>query len=406
MSKLESIKHTLLKNTIIQMQANANFNYYGHFALYFDFEENKEIPAPAGVTIKDRRFKFYYNSEEIDKCIEELGENFLRFLVVHEVNHILLSHVTRTGEREHQLSNIAQDMLINTAIANDLNLRFPKFYYADQDYDAPEYNHKDYTGKMIYEPLYDFLWETQERRGNEGEGEAKAEGEGSGNGKGQLVDHHQMNDDLANGNISESEMAQMEGMIKDIHTSLKAQGMTPGSIIEKNFSFSKEKSLVNIFKKVFSKGVVKESTYRKLSRRCEGLKGDKKESREINLLLDTSGSLYNELNQYIGAVVGKYSIFLIQCDTKVAWEGKVENMADWKKVKKAGGGGTILQPAIDRLIAIKKQSTPLVIVTDGYTDNMDFSKYKGHVTFVMTKDSTDPKFHGTKNVKVIKSVRS
>lgn len=419
MSKLDSINHQGLKVAVIEMQSSTKYNYYGHFALFFDFVEEATLPAAAGVTIKDRRLKFYYNPKLIDECVEELGEDFLKFLVVHEVSHILLSHVTRTGEREHQLANIAQDMIINTAIATDLNMRFPKFYYVDQDYEYPKYEHKKYDGKIMFEPLYDYLWEENEKNGNDGDSDEDSDDEGQGQGsggnsqgnskgkkgRGQLVDHHGMADDIADGKLSESELAQMEGLVKDIHESLKAQGFSAGNIIEKNFEFKKGRSIVNVFRKVFSKGFIKESTYRKISRRCDGLKGAKKESREINLLLDTSGSLYNELNQYIGQVVGKYSIYLIQCDTRVAWEGQLNCMADWKKVQKAGGGGTVLQPAVDRLIELGKHHTPLFIVTDGYTDNIDLSKYKGSVCFVMTHNSCEPKYHGSKKVKVVSSER-
>jgi predicted metal-dependent peptidase len=429
MAKLDSIKNENLKMAIIGMQMTSKLNYYGFFALYFDFIEDNTLPAAAGVTIKDRRLKFYYNSEMLDQYVGTYGKDIVPFIVVHECQHILLSHVTRTGDRNHQLSNIAQDMLINTAIKNDFGYSFPDFFYVDKDYDQPiKFDSKKFIAegnKLIFEPLYNFILDESENNGGGGgEGDDDGEGEGEGNGsagsegdkdgkgkgkgkgkKGKLVDHHGMAEDEENGSLSESEIAQMEGLVREIHESLKARGYKSGQVIEDNFNIKKKKTLVNVFKKIFGKGLDKVGTYRKLSRRCPNLKGSIKENREINILLDTSGSLYNELSEYIGHVVGKFSTYVVQVDTDVRWHGKVETMGEWKKVQKAGGGGTILMPGVEKLIELKRGNFPLYVISDFYSDSFDLSKYKGPVTFIKTRGAIDPKFSGSKMVKVVSSER-
>ena len=46
-----------------------------------------------------------------------------------------------------------------------------------------------------------------------------------------------------------------------------------------------------------------------------------------------------------------------------------------------GGGGTILQPAID-LVAEKFNDTNLLVLTDGMCDNLDISRIRGNVLMI------------------------
>ena len=419
MSKIDGIKHDGLKQAIITMQNSAEYRFYGYYALYFQFVEEEKLPAAAGVTIKNKRFMFYYNSTLIDEMVEKHSENWLKFLVVHEVSHILLNHVGRTGDRNHQISNIAQDMLINDAIAKDHGLSYKDFFYRSRDYEQLGFVASEYKEKDIYEPLYAHIItnipEPQKNNGCEGEGECKDEGQqdssGSGKDEGQqnslgqgnqlgaeLVDYHSEEE------ISEQDAELAKQTAKEIAETLKQRGFNPGEVLGNMFNYKKEKTVINVFKRVFSSGKLRQPTYRKLNRRLPGVKkGFKKENRDVNVVLDTSGSLFSELDQYVGQLVGKWNVYLVQVDTKVAWSGHIKTEKDWKKVKKQGGGGTILSPAFEHLKENNRSDIPTVIVTDGYTDNLDLSYIKAPVTIVLTKDSIVPPHSGNPRVRVIHS---
>jgi predicted metal-dependent peptidase len=71
----------------------------------------------------------------------------------------------------------------------------------------------------------------------------------------------------------------------------------------------------------------------------------------------------------------------IQGDTEVKQEMKIKSKKDLKKIKIKGCGGTTLQPIIDRAVE-KYNKYPMVLLTDGYTDNLDFSKVKDKVLII------------------------
>lgn len=383
---LESIKYMPLKEAIIGMQNDYKFAYYGFFCLYFKFVEDEEIPAAGGVTVVDRStLVFAYNSGELEKFVKKYGDKFLRFFVVHEVNHILLQHILRVGERDKQLSNIAQDMIINSLIKKDFDFSFDDFFYVENNYPQLNYRAKEYTDPHVFEFLYDFLFDKKETsKKNKGSGEGK------------LVDDHS-----GLGEIDESTSIQIDSIIKSIHDSLKQRGFLGTNGIEEMFKIKKKKSIVNVFKRVFTSGSDKFSSYQRLSRRNSMLKGKKKIGKDINLILDTSGSLYNELDKCIGNIIGNYNIFLIQVDTEVTFSGYIKSLARWKNVKKCGGGGTTLQPAIDFLIKNKRHRIPIFFVSDYISDILDFKGIESKVTFIKSEDSQKPSFKNCSNFKII-----
>jgi predicted metal-dependent peptidase len=79
------------------------------------------------------------------------------------------------------------------------------------------------------------------------------------------------------------------------------------------------------------------------------------------------------------------TINLIQNDTEVKSVELIKNKNELKKVLIKGLGGTTLQPAVD-LIAEKYNNFPTVILTDGQTDTLDFSKVKQRVLILSVAD--------------------
>jgi predicted metal-dependent peptidase len=362
---IESINCIPLKEAIIGMQLDKELCYYGQFALYFSFVE-EQMDFAASVLCSGQKLFFYYNSKKIEEYVLKHGNDFLKFLVIHEINHILLNHQLRTGERDHKLANIAQDMIINSSIKSEYKLSFNDFYY------IPE-NYKD---KIIFECLYDFLLEEDKKSGFCKE----------------FVDKHN--------EMKENEQGFFETLIKEIHERLKAKGFIGSKIIEDLIYWKKEKSIVNIFKTIFNNGKIKTSTYKKLSRRCPLLKGKKKINKDINVILDTSGSLFDELGSYISNIIVSHNVFLVQCDTKVTFHKHIKSINDWKKVKKSGGGGTILQPSIDFLIDKKRSKIPTYFVSDFECEELDFKSSFKYVVFIKSEKDRDISIKNIKSFKV------
>ena len=89
-------------------------------------------------------------------------------------------------------------------------------------------------------------------------------------------------------------------------------------------------------------------------------------------------------------------INLIQIDTKVKAVENIKNKRDLQKMVIHGLGGTVLQPAVDYVIdpvnKISKFNT--VILTDGYTDSLNFSECLHKVLILTT--GTVPKYKDPK----------
>jgi predicted metal-dependent peptidase len=107
---------------------------------------------------------------------------------------------------------------------------------------------------------------------------------------------------------------------------------------------------------------------------------------------------FAELEKLLGMVISaNIAINLVQCDTEVK---DVKTYTNTKKLKSGlqvkGGGGTNIQPAIDFIKKSKYKSFPILILTDGYTDDLDFGTTPG---IVVTTDA-EPKVIG--KCKIIK----
>jgi predicted metal-dependent peptidase len=110
----------------VQIQ-NSN-PFFAYMSLYLKFVEDEKLSQIktsdgkdtflAGV---DAEGHFYYNK----KSIEELPDNELQGLVIHEILHLAFLHLTRRGTRDHELHNIAADIVCNNIIVNN-NYALPK----------------------------------------------------------------------------------------------------------------------------------------------------------------------------------------------------------------------------------------------------------------------------------------
>ena len=150
------------------------------------------------------------------------------------------------------------------------------------------------------------------------------------------------------------------------------------------------------------KGFSKVKSIKKPNRRgIDGLKGKNKYSNLINCILDTSGSMNGQFELILSEKFkDDYQINLIQCDTDVKNFVRIKNKNEIKKMKIKGLGGTTLQPGIDYINSHKElKGKNMVILTDGYTDSLDFSNSKNAKVLILTVGENCPIAKGGKNVK-------
>jgi predicted metal-dependent peptidase len=185
-----------------------NMSFYGYFFTRINFKEvsNK---STACVYAKGSRLYLEYNKAFTDV----LSKEEIRFLLMHELSHLLFSHLNRIGDRNPKKANVVADMIINSSILEDFDNTFKQIEGSytctnDAELDIPKLLvPPEYKGRRIFEELYDWLQEQtdkdksesgegEENQGNsqgEGQGNGQSESEGQGNGQGEGQDQEGKN---------------------------------------------------------------------------------------------------------------------------------------------------------------------------------------------------------------------
>lgn len=155
--------HEKLMESIQQMliDTKVNLPYYGNFNLFVNFNERKDIDTCA-VNMTAKGMNFYYNTEFLNR----LSQKEVNFITLHEDFHLLWNHPKRTitGQYDHKLSNIAQDMIINHIIWEDIPHRYVEIPKDAEGKNMALFVPKEYTGKLIFEEIYEWLRDEKEKR--------------------------------------------------------------------------------------------------------------------------------------------------------------------------------------------------------------------------------------------------
>lgn len=380
--------HKKLEQSIIHLTTNISTAFWGEFLLYVDFIEKQSIPT-AGVCFKGTLMKFYYNKDFIDKIESQEQVNFLMF---HEVLHLLCSHNIRGIAYNRKLSNIAMDMIINSSIVsiegriNSYCKELPNCYYIP----------KEYTGKPIFEHLYQWLKEQEQNikipYHMDEEKVAENDGKVEDDGVSKYVKHALKHAEMMSGHCFDIHLdddippSMKDQIIQDIKNGIRVRGIDTAnidSLLEK-LSNPKKNYLKEISISINRlKGSYKKETISRPHRRLiTGMKGRKLESKSFACLLDVSGSMDGWLETVLSfCFLNDYEMEIVQCDAEVKKSTKCYCKKDVQNLHITGLGGTVLQPGID-YISKNFSSFPLLILTDGICDQLDLSKIKQKVLII------------------------
>ncbi len=176
-----------------------NLPYYGEFNLHINFVEQDSIGTCA-VNVTTKGMNFFYSP----KFLEDMSNKEVNFITLHEDFHLLFNHPKRTvsGQYDHKLSNIAQDMIINHVIWEDIPHAFVEIPKNKDGKNMALFVPKEYEGKLIFEELYEWLkdekekWQKENKKNSEckscngsgkkdGQGDQKQKGQGQQPGEGQ-----------------------------------------------------------------------------------------------------------------------------------------------------------------------------------------------------------------------------
>jgi predicted metal-dependent peptidase len=436
--------HEKLLNGIQTMliDTKVNLPYYGEFNLHVNFHEQDSIGTCA-VNVSSKGMNFFYSP----KFLENMSQKEVNFITLHEDFHLLFNHPRRTitGQYDHKLSNIAQDMIINHIIWEDISHSFVEIPKSEDGKNMALFVPKEYTGKLIFEELYEWLKDEKEKYDKEknkqeqqgggdgkekqkGKGDQQGEDEGDG-GQGEQQDgqdgqdekdgtgkpsygpygknpskdgdsidtwsKEQIFDNMENNNgeyldkhIGDDVPEEMrDAMVKDVMERLAARGLAAGNVEQTLAKLQKKrKDYLKEIKRAVSNmifGTVKQKTIIKPNRRqISGLKGTRKVKTAINVILDTSGSMGSTFEKVLSYIYrNDIEVNMIQADTEVKWVDKLMDKKKIERMKISGLGGTALMPAVEYVVENFNQYNTCIL-TDGYCDNLDLSRLKGKVLII------------------------
>lgn len=319
---------------------------------------------------------FYYNS----KFVTHIGDtNKLMWGFAHETLHCVYDHMQRTESRDPKLSNIAQDFVINGELyqfkvgtpIDEVKICFDKKYFGwtfEEVYDDLLKNQK----KINIDQLADMVFDMHLDKANaDGEGQG-GDGEGSGPPKISDEDREKIRNDIRDALVEATKAA--------MNDADKGAGNIPGGIQR----FVKDllnpkldwKSLIN----VKTQSLIKHDyTYRKLNRKYMSsgfiFPGqDQSERIDIDVAIDTSGSISNEqLKEILSEVAGimqsyeDYQLRIWQFDTKV-YGYDVFTSDDGRDIlsyEVYGGGGTNFVANWEFMKAEGIEPELFIVFTDG-----------------------------------------
>jgi len=351
--KLESSSYYLIEN----------HNFWSEVFLSCNIRKANTIPT-AGVYYDEKGMNLIYN----ENFVNNLTQEQVNFLLLHEVYHLVSNHIIRATKKGYdlKLSNIVQDMIINSDIKSRYVMEDPKFRKVDTP-DGAYFIPEEYTGNHIFEELYDWMQDHPEAMPQPSKnGDPNAIGDGSGEPRYTFDDHilDKIPEDMR------------ESFVEDVINRCKHRGTLSQDVEEtiKKLKKPAQNNIRLVKSAVESLGCSKKfKTWQRFGRHHEMSRGNRKRKLGFNVLLDVSGSMHGSFEKALSQIFyNGYEINLIQVDTEVKCAERIKNKNQLQKLRIKGCGGTTLQPGIN-VIAEKYSKYNTIILTDGYTDTLDVS---------------------------------
>jgi len=313
--------------------------------------------------------KFYYNSEFIKK----LPAKQVEFLFGHEVLHNVYDHLARRGDRDPQLSNIAQDYCVN---ADLIDQRIgDKITVVDILYD------KKYAG-MSWEEVYDDLFKNAKKididqllkqmvdEHLDGDGEGDGEGDGKDGKSGQRPsisdeERKKIRDEIKEAMIQAAQAAGAGNLPKNVERMIR-------ELTEPQMDWREllQQQIESVVKSDFSWMRPSRRSWHMDAIMPGMIPGNRV---DVTVAIDTSRSITdNDIKLFLSEVKGimdaydDYNINIFCWDTSVHAPAKYspDNMEDIMEYVPGGGGGTGPHCIWEYLKENEIEPKKLVVFTD------------------------------------------
>ena len=374
-----------ISKCIIQVKRECHF--FGALMLFAEIHPDKSIDTAA----TDGK-KIIVN----EKFLASLKSSEQNALLLHEVLHMALLHVTRRGPRDPYIWNIAADIVVNDLIIRNTKFKLPKGAVIESRYKDKSVEHiyedllkKNKYKKIIFDAAFrDILIEKIDSTDKDKK-----------NGKGK-------NDDLSDDEIEDIEtfwsdklqVLQNDDFADQKYGSNTTGGMPMGMAREVESILEPEIDWRHALWKYVGKTPADfDDLDRRFLYRGLYLEGLLTEALEVSVCVDTSGSVSEGLiDQFVAEIKGILSSYphvkcdFFFCDTELSGPFEISSFEEIPLLK--GGGGTSFKPFFKYL---EKENNNLmgshkisIYLTDGYEEFPKFTP-KDPVMWLVSKDGEE-----------------
>lgn len=391
---------------VARMKILANNGFYGLMLMHMGFALDETIETAA----TDGKKLFFAPA-----FLDDLTDSELVFILQHEILHVVLKHVMRTGDMDNELFNIACDIVVNSYILyaanNDLK-SITLSRYGESMHKAPNGNEGSlYTAEEVYKMLQNSMPPSSSgASGGSGSGSGSGQrtgpgsGSGSGQGSGQFDDHSKW------GSIADDDFeAQLDVNIKNAYeASQKGRGTIPAGLERMIGELVRPKTDWRTILTDFVQEEIVDYSFAPPDRRFSESPfflpdfNEKDEFvRDILFMVDTSGSMssreitqaFSELKGAIEQFNGKLEGWLGFFDASVTPPQPFADINELEIIRPVGGGGTDFEVIFDYVNEdmSDKNIASIIILTDGLAPFPDEEATSGiPVLWMINNDVVTP----------------
>lgn len=144
----EKIRKYIQRLLLSRMRILCNHGFYGLLLMHmvYSIDEKLETACTDGIRIT-------FGTDFLDS----LSDSELDFVMMHEILHVVLQHCLRGGDREHETFNIACDIVVNSNILLENNMKSSSITlknYGESMHIAPDGKEGyEYTAEQVYDML-------------------------------------------------------------------------------------------------------------------------------------------------------------------------------------------------------------------------------------------------------------
>lgn len=375
--------------------------------------------------------------------LDELSDDELDFVMMHEVLHVVLQHCLREGERDPLLFNIACDIVVNSNILLENKMDLSKITlkkYGEAMHLTPNKDEGHlYTAEQVYEMLKK-SGGAAGGRGNasgKGKGQSRSSGDGgnagqngntgagsaggatAGSGHGGFDDHSRWGTAPDAERLHEEWCRRLENAVgaMEIRDPSNGRGLVPAFAVRILRELRRPMTDWRTVLNEFVQEEVADYSFSPPDRRfgespffLPDFNGTVDTVKDVLFMIDTSGSVddatlaatFSEIKGAIDQFDGRLSGWLGFFDAAVTEPLPFANEEELLAIRPVGGGGTSFD-VVFRYVRERMETPPssIVILTDGYAPFPDESAACGiPVLWLLTTEDVEPPFGKIARIKL------